>query len=43
MKSLAGSSTITAPFGITEPTIYGITLKLKSHFTLPVWQEQSAV
>lgn len=32
MKSLAGSSTITALFGITEPTIYGITLKLKKPF-----------
>jgi PTS system beta-glucosides-specific IIC component len=34
MKSLAGSSTITALFGITEPTIYGITLKLKKPFYL---------
>ena len=32
MKSLAGSSTITALFGITEPTIYGSTLKLKKPF-----------
>ncbi|TLQ49950.1 PTS beta-glucoside transporter subunit IIABC [Lacticaseibacillus casei] len=32
MKSLAGSSTITALFGVTEPTIYGITLKLKKPF-----------
>ncbi len=32
MKSLAGSSTITALLGITEPTIYGVTLKLKRPF-----------
>lgn len=32
LKSLSGSSTITALFGITEPTIYGITLKYKKPF-----------
>ncbi|MBA1433883.1 beta-glucoside-specific PTS transporter subunit IIABC [Bombilactobacillus bombi] len=32
MKGLAGSNTITAIFGITEPTIYGITLKMKKPF-----------
>lgn len=32
MKALAGSSVITAFFGITEPTIYGVTLKLKRPF-----------
>ncbi|MBJ8191056.1 PTS glucose transporter subunit IIA, partial [Bacillus cereus] len=32
MKALAGSSTRAAIFGITEPTIYGITLKLKKPF-----------
>ena len=32
MKALAGSSTLAAVFGITEPTIYGVTLKLKKPF-----------
>ncbi|RRK10200.1 PTS beta-glucoside transporter subunit IIABC [Lactiplantibacillus garii] len=32
MKALAGSSFVTALFGITEPTIYGVTLKLKRPF-----------
>ncbi|ETY75478.1 beta-glucoside-specific PTS transporter subunit IIABC [Lactiplantibacillus fabifermentans] len=32
MKALAGSSVLTAIFGITEPTIYGVTLKLKRPF-----------
>ncbi|UQS83083.1 beta-glucoside-specific PTS transporter subunit IIABC [Bombilactobacillus thymidiniphilus] len=32
MKGLAGSNVITAIFGITEPTVYGITLKLKKPF-----------
>lgn len=32
MKALAGSSTLTAIFGVTEPTIYGVTLKLKKPF-----------
>ncbi|AXX65061.1 PTS beta-glucoside transporter subunit IIABC [Bombilactobacillus bombi] len=32
MKGLAGSNTITAIFGITEPTVYGITLKMKKTF-----------
>lgn len=32
MKSLAGSSVATAVLGITEPTIYGVTLKLKRPF-----------
>lgn len=32
MKALAGSSTLTALFGITEPTVYGVTLKLKKPF-----------
>ncbi|MGY3750449.1 beta-glucoside-specific PTS transporter subunit IIABC [Vagococcus acidifermentans] len=31
-KQLAGSGTITALFGITEPTIYGVTLPLKKPF-----------
>jgi len=34
MKSLAGSSVATALLGITEPTIYGVTLKLKRPFIL---------
>lgn len=32
LKALAGSSTITALFGITEPTVYGVTLPLKRPF-----------
>lgn len=32
MKSAAGSSAITAAFGITEPAIYGVTLKYKKPF-----------
>ncbi|ALP37848.1 PTS beta-glucoside transporter subunit IIABC [Paenibacillus sp. IHB B 3084] len=32
LKALAGSSTLAAVFGITEPTIYGVTLKLKKPF-----------
>lgn len=32
LKSLAGSSVITAVLGITEPSIYGVTLKLKKPF-----------
>ncbi|HEY2491606.1 MAG TPA: beta-glucoside-specific PTS transporter subunit IIABC [Paenibacillus sp.] len=32
LKALAGSATLPAIFGITEPTIYGITLKLKKPF-----------
>ncbi|WP_340022379.1 beta-glucoside-specific PTS transporter subunit IIABC [Paenibacillus sp. FSL K6-1096] len=32
LKALAGSSTLSAIFGITEPTIYGVTLKLKKPF-----------
>lgn len=32
MKALAGSSALAAIFGITEPTIYGVTLKLKKPF-----------
>ena len=32
MKALAGSGVITSLFGITEPTIYGVTLKLKRPF-----------
>ncbi|MEX0379880.1 beta-glucoside-specific PTS transporter subunit IIABC [Leuconostoc sp. MS02] len=34
MKSLAGSSVVTALLGITEPTIYGVTLKLKRPFIM---------
>ncbi|USP17255.1 beta-glucoside-specific PTS transporter subunit IIABC [Leuconostoc gelidum] len=34
MKSLAGSSVATALLSITEPTIYGVTLKLKRPFIL---------
>lgn len=36
MKALAGSGVITSLFGITEPTIYGVTLKLKRPFYLAV-------
>ncbi len=36
LKSLSGSSTITALFGITEPTIYGVTLKYKKPFICAV-------
>lgn len=32
MKTLAGSAAITGLFGITEPSIYGVTLKLKKPF-----------
>lgn len=32
LKTLAGSSTLTALFGITEPAIYGVTLPLKRPF-----------
>lgn len=32
MKSAAGSSAVTAAFGITEPAIYGVTLKYKKPF-----------
>ncbi|MGX6977645.1 beta-glucoside-specific PTS transporter subunit IIABC [Vagococcus elongatus] len=32
MKGLAGSGTLTALFGITEPTVYGVTLPLKRPF-----------
>ncbi len=32
LKSLAVSSTITSLFGITEPTVYGVTLPLKKPF-----------
>ncbi|WP_340399260.1 beta-glucoside-specific PTS transporter subunit IIABC [Paenibacillus sp. FSL H8-0079] len=32
LKAVAGSSTLAAVFGITEPTIYGVTLKLKKPF-----------
>lgn len=32
LKALAGSTTLPALFGITEPTIYGVTLKLKKPF-----------
>ncbi|WP_339169256.1 beta-glucoside-specific PTS transporter subunit IIABC [Paenibacillus sp. FSL H7-0943] len=32
LKTLAGSSVITSVFGITEPAIYGVTLKLKKPF-----------
>lgn len=32
MKSLAGSSVLTGVLGITEPAIYGVTLKLKRPF-----------
>ncbi|GGP11293.1 PTS beta-glucoside transporter subunit IIBCA [Oceanobacillus neutriphilus] len=31
-KALSGSATITALFGITEPAIYGVTLRLKKPF-----------
>lgn len=32
LKGLAGSGTLTALFGITEPTVYGVTLPLKKPF-----------
>lgn len=32
LKSLAGSGSLTALFGITEPTVYGVTLPLKKPF-----------
>lgn len=32
LKGLAGSGMITALFGITEPTVYGVTLPLKEPF-----------
>jgi PTS system beta-glucosides-specific IIC component len=32
LKALAGSSTVAAIFGVTEPAIYGVTLKLKKPF-----------
>ncbi len=32
MKSLAASTGISAVFGITEPAMYGVTLKLKKPF-----------
>ncbi|MEK4298906.1 PTS beta-glucoside transporter subunit IIBCA [Oceanobacillus sp. FSL W8-0428] len=32
MKALAGSATVTALFGITEPAVYGVTLRLKKPF-----------
>lgn len=40
LKGLAISSTITSMFGITEPTIYGVTLPLKNHVSLLVLVEQ---
>ena len=36
MKALAGSTFITALFGITEPAVYGVTLKLKKPFICAV-------
>ncbi|WP_125979644.1 beta-glucoside-specific PTS transporter subunit IIABC [Loigolactobacillus iwatensis] len=36
MKSLAGSASVTGIFGITEPAIYGVTLKLKRPFVCAV-------
>ncbi|KRN28156.1 beta-glucosides PTS, EIIBCA [Lactobacillus selangorensis] len=36
MKSLAGSSALSGLFGITEPAIYGVTLKLKKPFYIAV-------
>lgn len=36
MKALAGSTFITALFGITEPAVYGVTLKLKRPFVCAV-------
>jgi len=36
MKALAGSTFITALFGITEPAVYGVTLKLKKPFVCAV-------
>lgn len=32
LKALAGSATLTALFGITEPAVYGVTLRLKRPF-----------
>ncbi len=34
MRGVAGSAAITGIFGITEPTIYGVTLRLKKPFLL---------
>lgn len=36
MKGLSGSGLVTSFFGITEPTIYGVTLKLKRPFYMAV-------
>ncbi len=36
MKALAGSSFIASLFGITEPGVYGVTLKLKKPFICAV-------
>ena len=37
LRSLGISSMITSFFGITEPTVYGVTLPLKNHLSLPVF------
>ncbi len=39
VKSLSLSAFITALFGITEPAVYGVTLKYKRPFTLLVYVE----
>ncbi len=36
LKALAGSTSITALFGITEPAVYGVTLPLKKPFIMAV-------
>lgn len=36
LKSIAGSSVLTSLLGITEPTIYGVTLKLKKPFYIAI-------
>ena len=43
LKGLALSSTITSLFGITEPTVYGVTLPLKNRLLLHVLVVRSVV
>ena len=41
MKSVSLSAGITGIFGITEPTIYGVTLRLKNRLSVDVSEEPS--